>query len=121
MTEPEQPEKATDNVINIKTRASGEPRDSDYWKRLRRGNSRHGVQRCKHINKTVDRWNRVLECDDCEAQLDPIEVLHEIAGWNGTEIWREQECRRLDDEIQSKRREVKNLKASIRRHQKKST
>jgi hypothetical protein len=57
---------------------------------------------CRHVRTTVDEEKRVVSCRDCEAQLDPFQVLWEMANkerrWlDDLEAWEAMRDSRLSD------------------------
>jgi hypothetical protein len=97
------------------------PRDADLDIGLRI-KSRH-FDRCRHERTVIDEELRTVECKDCGASLDPVEVL---IGWA-------REWGRYADSVKSLRAEVarrskelddltrkrNNIKAQLRRAERK--
>lgn len=46
---------------------------------LQAARERYEAKRCRHLNMLVDRDKAMVECADCKAQMNPIEVLYRFA------------------------------------------
>lgn len=46
---------------------------------LQDARERYEAKRCRHLNMLVDRDKALVECADCKAQLNAIEVLYRFA------------------------------------------
>lgn len=88
-------------------------------------NVRHDYRACKHYRILVDSRHRVVTCEDCEKEVDPYYWLNMVGDiWNNnywaSEAWRS-ERKRLVEEVEDLKRKRRNLKAQIRRLEKKIT
>lgn len=87
---------------------------------MRRPARRGGKPYCRHRGAFVDISAREVTCQQCDADLDPIEVLNQLAHEEMTLIWSREELVKLGkerDELKRDelKREIANLKAQKRR------
>ncbi len=76
-------------------------------------------QKCKHVRQGIDEELRTVDCRDCGATLDPVQVLvHWARDWDNVErrLQRsKRETRQLSQEIEELKRQKKNLAAQVAR------
>lgn len=73
---------------------------------------------CGHWGAEVDAQAREVTCQECGADLDPIEVLNRLAFEEMKLIWSKEERDKLLQEREDLKREIRNLKAQKRRAEK---
>lgn len=84
---------------------------------------REGTRYCRHRNVSVDSHARAVWCRSCDAPLDPFTVLWQYANDERAFMHEDLDLRKqrdqLAEEVAQLRREEKNVKARIRRWEKK--
>lgn len=69
---------------------------------------------CRHMAAFVDKAAREVTCQACGADLDPITVLDNLAFEEMKLIWSREEMKKLHEEGDELKREIRNLKAQLR-------
>jgi len=80
---------------------------------LKRGASKRPY--CQHGRSLVDVVRRIVECETCGVDLDPIDILGEIANAGDWVLAMRKERAALEKTIVELEAEVKRLKAQKRR------
>ncbi|KKN87382.1 hypothetical protein LCGC14_0258370 [marine sediment metagenome] len=78
---------------------------------------------CRHKHSVIDKRARSVECRDCEASLDPIEVLWYLANHYARYHYALdqaiREVRKMEARLKELKREERNTKARIARAKRK--
>lgn len=74
---------------------------------------------CRHYDLVVEEHTRTVSCDRCNAVLDPFAILKDMADGQREVENTARMLRKIRDEMAELKKEERNLKARIRRHQSK--
>jgi hypothetical protein len=66
-------------MTNVNARAESIKPDESKVISLQDARERFEAKRCRHLNILVDQDKALVECADCTALLNPIEVIHRFA------------------------------------------
>lgn len=103
------------DIIDFETARLGLNADQPPFKVKRSGH-------CSHPTKVVDSDRRTVTCDQCKAQLDPLDALARLAREWSNYAYRlaelKKDANKAAVELDDIKRKIRNAKARLRRAEK---